>query len=1202
MNLSRTCRSLALLAAVATAAGAAGCSGSSKAQTAKGPSGVARVGVNVNARLATNVLKMTLTVGPGTGTPSFTNIVTDLTNNDLTNKLSWSAYVQGIPAGTGRTFHIDAFDGSNAVIYKGDAVADIVAGGTANVYLVLQGLNDGGFNNALPVVDALTSSANLVTIATPAPQVSLHFKAHDPDAAATMTYAWSDTCAGTSFSSPTGSVTAADNTVTWTAPASVPLTGACTLSLTITDNKQGAVTAFLAIQVQAPTTGNAVVNAYPNSWPMISGMTAHETFTKNASGQIIAIDIDLTASASDSDGDDLKYSWTSPNCSGAGTGFTSASVSAPVATLADGYGQLANSTVHFHSADPSKACTIQVDVTDQWKNGFPPAGSGLPAARGGDTVGLLNASAPKDFILGPQITKVAAPGAPVSGSVTPTSAKYTVQNGQTVQLGVETYDPTPSFNPAETPFTFVWTQTGGTLVAGSEVDNTASPGKSTIQWTAANPYVSGSSVTVTVTNKDGLRAVYSWNFVPANPCDGSAASVGATCDTGLGLCAPNGRCTAAGTCVSPTPVTCTALDQCHSAGVCDPSSGQCTNPNVSNGTTCNADSNGCTANDACVNGTCTAGAVPACTTPADAQCQSATGACVSTGNNSYTCQYTNVANATPCNRDNNGCTQNDACVAGVCAAGTPVTCSQSANLCQATAGTCSSTGANTYSCSYANLADGTVCNTAGACINGQICTAGACGGGTSACPAGEGCVVVAGAPSCVPTQVVPQVARDLMVSPPSGLAMDTSGNSYLAAAINSLTPVSFDGHSVTSTGDYDVFLAKYDTTGTNLWAVGYGDALANAQVATGAAVTQDGTMAVIGNFSGTVTIGTPISSSAQIDFLAGVSSANGSGLWAKQFNDGANGLLKAVAANPGDGNATHGNRIAVCGLASAAATDLVTGATYGGQNDIIIAVFSSNGTKLWSQQIGTASNEECDAVAIDDNGDVYAAGKFDGASLTIPGTPALTGPGSSLRKFVWVAKFNGATGAGLASAAFGGAAGQAAPTSLAVESGIVAVGGSFGSAVPFGTTTLTSAGGTDAFVAALNPTSLAATWAVRLGGTGGDAVNGVALTSYGDVVATGIFNRTASISGSTMTITAASTTAADAFVLKLNGLTGAVDGAAGYGDPVTQTGDAIAVNRFGANQVALVGTLNGSIPFPAPAGTVTATGATDVFFVTAKLQ
>src|SRR5262249_25896179 len=34
------------------------------------------------------------------------------------------------------------------------------------------------------------------------------------------------------------------------------------------------------------------------------------------------------------------------------------------------------------------------------------------------------------------------------------------------------------------------------------------------------------------------------------------------------------------------PVTCAPLDGCHSAGVCQPATGTCTNPSAANGTTC----------------------------------------------------------------------------------------------------------------------------------------------------------------------------------------------------------------------------------------------------------------------------------------------------------------------------------------------------------------------------------------------------------------------------------------------------------------------------------------------------------------------------------------------------------------------------------------------------------------------------------------
>ena len=1221
---------LALTAAVLTAAFGTGCS------QKKNADGFAKVGVTItNAETATNISRMTLTVSTDStsGAPSFSPITSDLTNNDLTKSLSWSTYVTGIPAGSSRLFAIQAFQGTT-VIYSGSAHADITAGGTANVYIVLQGPNDGGFNNSLPQVDALSSSANAVVVGTtppPAPVV-LRFLAHDPDSDA-MTYAWASTCSGASFTGGTGSVDPVNgNSSSWTAPTSVPPSGVCTLSLTITDSKQGSVTAFLAIQIQATTNGQAVVTAYPNSWPIIGMIAAHEFFTKDSTGKLVGVDIDLIASASDPDGDDITYTWSTPNCPA--NGFTSGNTpdnadgTAPAlpagsTTLALGPGQFAQSLAHYRTSDTTDKCVIQVNVTDSWKGGIPPAGSGLPVARGGNTVGLINASSPKDFLVGPQITKVDAPSTPKSGTVTPTSATFLVQASQTLQLAVDTFDPTPSFNPAETPFTFTWTQSGGAFVAGAVTTNSASPGRTTNAWTSGNPVAPASFVTVTVTNKDGLQASYTWNFQPSNPCTSAGATTATACDPGLGLCADptyngttnlGGHCdanagSATSQCVANAPVTCTASDQCHAVGVCNPGSGVCTNPAVTDGTTC-SDNNGCTGADSCHAGVCVSGAAVVCNTPTDAQCQSATGTCQSLSATTFQCNYTSVANGTACNADNSGCTQNDSCQSGACTAGPAVVCSQSANPCVAASGTCTSTGANTFNCSYANLPATTSCNTAGACITGQLCNgSGTCAGGTPFCPASQTCNPTG--PTCTPSDVVPAVGKDLQLTPPSALATDTSGSTYVGGAIASTTAISFDGIPVASAGDQDIFLAKYDpATHAAVWARSYGDDVAganNPQIGTGVAVTNDGTLVVAGNFSGKMTFGTSvINNSSQINFLAGVNASNGSRIWASQFNNGANGNFKSIAANP----SSPTNRVAVCGLTDigVAATDFAPGATSAGATDIIIGVFGSNGTRVWANQIGTAADEECDAVTVDDNGDVYAAGKFTGGTLTL-GSFTLTGPGSSLRTFLWVAKFNGSTGAVISAAAFGNSSGKVTPTSVATDSAFnVIVGGQFSIALPFGATTLTSAGGVDGFVAKLNPaSSYAPVWAGRIGGTGSDSVASVAVDSFGDVVATGLFFKTTTTTGGGLAVlTASGTTAADAFVLKLNGTTGTADAAHAYGDPATQSGDALAINRYGSgaglNSVTFAGTLNGSATFPAPVGTITATGVTDVFLIFANLH
>jgi subtilisin-like proprotein convertase family protein len=77
------------------------------------------------------------------------------------------------------------------------------------------------------------------------------------------------------------------------------------------------------------------------------------------------------------------------------------------------------------------------------------------------------------------------------------------------------------------------------------------------------------------------------------PCsDGNGCTVGDTCG--------------GGSCQGGAPVTCTASDQCHSAGTCDPGSGACSNPALPDGTVCD-DGNAGTSGDACQAGVCTGG-------------------------------------------------------------------------------------------------------------------------------------------------------------------------------------------------------------------------------------------------------------------------------------------------------------------------------------------------------------------------------------------------------------------------------------------------------------------------------------------------------------------------------------------------------------------------------------------------------------------
>src|SRR5678816_3425736 len=86
--------------------------------------------------------------------------------------------------------------------------------------------------------------------------------------------------------------------------------------------------------------------------------------------------------------------------------------------------------------------------------------------------------------------------------------------------------------------------------------------------------------------------------------DGTACSDGDAC-TQTDTCV-------AGACTGNNPVSCAASDTCHVAGICDPSTGVCSNPTAPDGTACN-DGDACTQSDTCVAGACTGGpANPAC--------------------------------------------------------------------------------------------------------------------------------------------------------------------------------------------------------------------------------------------------------------------------------------------------------------------------------------------------------------------------------------------------------------------------------------------------------------------------------------------------------------------------------------------------------------------------------------------------------------
>ncbi len=230
--------------------------------------------------------------------------------------------------------------------------------------------------------------------------------------------------------------------------------------------------------------------------------------------------------------------------------------------------------------------------------------------------------------------------------------------------------------------------------------------------------------TVTCTALDQCHAVGVCN-VTTGICSNPNKGDGTTCNDSS-FCTSGETCRS-GVCAAATTVTCTALDQCHNIGICNATTGICTNPNKSDGSACN-DQRSCTSGETCKAGVCTPPTI-SCACAADSDCPSPdpchlAGIC---DRPTGSCNYPNKPNGTACN-DNSLCTSGETCRAGVCAAATTVVCT-SLDQCH-DVGICNPA---TGICSNPPKAEGAACDDHRSCTQGDSCISGACIPTTNSC-------------------------------------------------------------------------------------------------------------------------------------------------------------------------------------------------------------------------------------------------------------------------------------------------------------------------------------------------------------------------------------------------------------------------------------------------------------------------------------
>lgn len=200
---------------------------------------------------------------------------------------------------------------------------------------------------------------------------------------------------------------------------------------------------------------------------------------------------------------------------------------------------------------------------------------------------------------------------------------------------------------------------------------------------------------------------------------------------------------------------------------------------------------------------------------------------------------------------------------------------------------------------------------------------------------------------------------------------DSSGNVF----VGGYTDTGLDGN--TLTGSMDLFVTKYNSSGTKQWTQELGTPSSHTTFGRGLAVDSSGNVFMTGSTQGDLDGNTRTGIS---DIFITKYNSSGSKLWTKQngaFTGSGGYVSQATTALDTSGN------IYVAGYT----TTGLDGNTQTGTEDFFVARYSSSGARLWTRQLGVASQDtEAYSVTTDSLGNVFVAGDasggLDGNTLT----------------------------------------------------------------------------------------------------------------------------------------------------------------------------------------------------------------------------
>ncbi|MBW2735679.1 MAG: SBBP repeat-containing protein [Deltaproteobacteria bacterium] len=327
-----------------------------------------------------------------------------------------------------------------------------------------------------------------------------------------------------------------------------------------------------------------------------------------------------------------------------------------------------------------------------------------------------------------------------------------------------------------------------------------------------------------------------------------------------------------------------------------------------------------------------------------------------------------------------------------------------------------------------------------------------------------------------------------------GVAVDAADNVYITGGF--YNTVDLGGGSVTSQGDYDVFIVSYTSHGVHRWQ----KVLGSTEIAVGhnIAVDESSNIYITGHFLGTANLGGGnITAQSSDAFVTSFTSA-GVHRWQKALGGSGYDVGYGVAVD-------KSSNVYVAGTFEGRA-DLGGGSvTSKGDLDIFVVSYSSTGAHRWQRANGGPFFDRCLSAAADENGNVYVTGYFEGATTDLGGG-SLTSRGSRGLADAFITSFS-SIGTHRWQKTLGGIYSDKG-TAVAVDgSGNIYVSGDFQHLAFLGGDDVFSKGSIDIFVTSYSSIGVHR-WQKALGGTDTDYTHGVAVDLTGNIYVTGSFDQT----------------------------------------------------------------------------------------------